>query len=90
MKTRLRREGGRFNVKDMSTVELLEQVKALSGPERRKFVTSVLALETTGSARRSLKARRVKWPDVRARAQRIFGRRTLPNLVLLERDEEAH
>jgi hypothetical protein len=36
-----------------------------------------------------LRVRRVKWPDVEARARRIFGDRKLPNLVLMEREEEA-
>jgi len=31
----------------------------------------------------------VKWPDVEARAKRIFGDRVLPNLVLVEREETA-
>jgi len=74
----------------MSTVELLEHVKALPSRERRRFVESVLALETAGLARKPAKSRRVKWPDVQARSQRIFGRRLLPNLVLLERADEAH
>jgi len=34
-------------------------------------------------------AKRVEWPDVEARAKRIFGSRVLPNLVLLEREEAA-
>ena len=29
----------------------------------------------------------MNWPDVEARAKRIFGDRVLPNLVLLEREE---
>lgn len=74
----------------MSTVELLNHVKALPSRERRKFVTAVLALEFAAPSRRSPKTKRVKWPDVAARARRIFGRRVLPNLVLLERGEEAH
>ena len=73
---------------DMSVVELLKQVKALPAREREKILLAILALEeeapplpskgTTG---------RVKWPDVEARAKRIFGNRVLPNLVLLEREE---
>jgi hypothetical protein len=35
----------------------------------------------------SKQTKRVAWPDVEARAKRIFGDRVLPNLVLLEREE---
>ena len=35
------------------------------------------------------KSRPVKWPDIEARAKRIFVERVSPNLVLLERQEEA-
>jgi hypothetical protein len=33
-----------------------------------------------------MKTKRVKWPDIEARAKRIFGNRMLPNLVLLDRE----
>ena len=79
---------------DMSVTELLKHVKALSTRERQRFVLEVISLEleadhtTVRGPRRSLKkAGRAKWPDVEARARRIFGNRVLPNLVLLERDE---
>jgi hypothetical protein len=74
----------------MTTVKLLNQFKALPARERRKFVTALLALVFTSPFRRSPKTKRVKWPDVAARARRIFGNRVLPNLVLLERDQSAH
>jgi hypothetical protein len=73
----------------MSAVELLKQVKALPSREREKFVLSVLALEEAAPARIEKTTRRVRWPDVEARAKRILGNRVLPNLVLLERDESA-
>ena len=73
----------------MSAVELLKQVKAMPEGERQKFVLSVLMLEESGPARLAKPTRRVKWPDVEARAKRIFGDRILPNLVLLEREESA-
>jgi len=73
----------------MSAVELLKQVKALPSRERQKFVLSVLALEEGAPARIEKTTRRVRWPDVEARAKRILGNRVLPNLVLLERDESA-
>ena len=44
---------------------------------------------TEHAAIRAKKAKQVKWPDVEARAKRIFGDRRLPNLVLLEREERA-
>ncbi len=73
----------------MSTGELLKQVKALSPRERQKIFRAILALEESESPRLPTKSKRVKWPDVEARAKRIFGNRVLPNLVLLERDEKA-
>lgn len=73
----------------MSAVELLKQVKALPVRERQKFLLAVLTLEEEGTTQPKRKAKRVKWPDVEARAKRIFGDRVLPNLVLLERDEAA-
>ena len=82
---------------DMSVTELLKHVKALSTRQRQRFVLEVISLEleadrtTVRGPRRSLKkAGRAKWPDVEARARRIFGDRVLPNLILLERGEEAH
>ena len=71
----------------MSAVELLDQVKALPQSERRKFVMSVLLLEEFQPSSLSKPAKRVKWPDVEARAKRVFGDRMLPNLVLMEHGE---
>jgi hypothetical protein len=72
----------------MSTGELLKHVKNLPDRERQKLITAILTLEENASGRQSIAAKRVKWPDVEARARRIFGDRVLPNLVLLERDEQ--
>jgi hypothetical protein len=69
----------------MSTSELIKQVKALPPRERRKFLSAILALEEDQPARLATSAKRVNWPDVGARAKRIFGNRILPNIVLLER-----
>ena len=71
----------------MSAVELLEQVKALPNREREKFLWAVLTLEEKPAARPKETVKQVKWPDVAARARRVFGQRTLPNLILLEREE---
>jgi hypothetical protein len=73
----------------MSTGELLKQVKALPRRERQKVFKAILALEENEQAERPMKTKRVKWPDVEARAKRIFGNRVLPNLVLLDREEET-
>jgi hypothetical protein len=73
----------------MSATELLERVRALPIRERQRFVVAVLALSELRPAASDRKARRVRWPNVQARAQRIFGTRVMPNLVLLERDEAA-
>ena len=71
----------------MSVVELLKQVKALPAREREKFFLAILALDEDPPTPSNGKTKRVKWPDVEARAKRIFGDRVLPNLVLLEREE---
>jgi len=71
----------------MSTSELLKEVKALPRRERQKVIKAILELEANEQAHRPLKTKRVKWPDVEARAKRIFGNRVLPNLVLLDREE---
>ena len=71
----------------MSVVELLKHVRALPAREREKLFLAILALEEESPVQSKGKARRVKWPDVEARAKRIFGDRVLPNLILLEREE---
>jgi len=71
----------------MSAVELMKQVKSLPAPEREKFLWAMLMLVDEPAVRPETKAKRVKWPDVEARARRIFGDRTLPNLVLLQREQ---
>jgi len=68
----------------MSTAELVEQVKALPPRERRRLVEIILERDED-SAPRSASSQRVKWPDVEARAKRIFGNKIMPNLVLIER-----
>jgi len=73
----------------MSAIELLRQVKSLSAREREKFVLAVLDLDDANPTSKQPRSKRLKWPNVEARARRIFGRRTLPNLVLLEREEES-
>jgi hypothetical protein len=72
----------------MNAARLLGHVKALPARERSKFLKAVQALEKRSPAPRTKRAKRVDWPDIHARARRIFGNRVLPNLVLLERDEE--
>jgi hypothetical protein len=72
----------------VSAVDLLKEVRALSPGEREKFVLALLGGEETASSMDGGKMQRVKWPDVQARARRIFGKRVFPNLVLLERSEQ--
>ena len=72
----------------MSAVQLLKEVKALPPNERQKFVFALLECEDAESVAPVGKLKRVKWPDVQARARRIFGKRVFPNLVLLERSEQ--
>jgi hypothetical protein len=75
----------------MSANEVLEQVKALPPRERRKFFAGVHDLETTIDSRANGKHKRqVRWPDAAARRRRIFGGKTLPNLILLAREQERY
>ena len=71
----------------MKAVEVLKQIKALPTREREKLFLAILSLEDEHRTPFRGKTKRVKWPDVEARAKRIFGDRVLPNLVLLEREE---
>ena len=57
--------------------------------ERRKLVDALLSLEEEAPIYRQQTTKLIKWPDVQARARRIFGERKLPNLVLMEREEET-
>lgn len=72
----------------MSAGELLKEVKALPSRERQRILQAILEIEDEPTQDR-VKPKRVRWPDVEARAKRIFGDRVLPNLVLLEREEEV-
>jgi hypothetical protein len=69
----------------------MKRVKALPPRERQRLLREILTLEDQSAARPSSgqKTKRVRWPDVEARARRIVGNRVLPNLVLLERGEEV-
>ena len=70
----------------MSTAGLVEQVKALPAHERWRLVEVILQLEEDSTATPT-STRRIKWPDIEARAKRIFGNRILPNLVPMEHEE---
>lgn len=71
----------------MSTLQFLNQIKALPAREREKLFLAILALDEETPPQSKASSKRVKWPDVEARSKRIFGDRVLPNLVLLEREE---
>ena len=58
--------------------------------ERQKFFLAMLTLDPDEPFPPPARPKRVKWPDVEARARRTFGDHSLPNLVLLEREEAAH
>jgi hypothetical protein len=72
----------------MSAAQLLKEVRLLPPSERARFVFALLDSEETSLGAPTGRITRVKWPDVQARARRIFGKRVLPNLVLLERSEK--
>jgi hypothetical protein len=73
----------------VSAVELLKKVSQLPEREREKFLFAVLQMDEKTPQKPEGKSKRVKWPDVEARARRTSGHRILPNLVLLEREEAA-
>lgn len=73
----------------MSAAELIKQLKALPAGERRKLVKVILSLEEEDSKAPAAPVKMVKWPDVEARARRIFGSRVHPNLILSEREEAS-
>lgn len=76
----------------MTVAQLLKRAKTLPKKEREQLVRGILALEKLSPESRPSERRpaRVIWPDVEARAKRIVGDRVLPNLVLLDRGEEAY
>jgi hypothetical protein len=74
----------------VSASELLERVKALPSRERQKFLEGVRELEQRLTLSASARKKPVRWPDAAARRRRIFGRKTLPNLVLAAREEERY
>lgn len=76
----------------VSLTQLLKHVRALPARQRARLVREILALDTRRQRPRPLSRRsraRVTWPDVEARAKQIMGSGVRPNLVLLERGEEA-
>jgi hypothetical protein len=70
----------------MSVAELIKHVTALPAREREKLFLAILALDEEYSTSRTKQTKHVKWPDIEARAKKIFHNRVLPNLVLLERE----
>ena len=66
---------------------------ALPPSKRNKFVKAVEAMDNPTAKRRGekssgLQSKLVQWPDVLARSQKNFGDLEIPNLVLLEREEQ--
>lgn len=78
--------------KHMTVAQLLKRAKTLPKKQRERLVRAILALEKPlrESAASGRRLARVTWPDIEARAKLIVGDRVLPNLVLLERGEDAY
>jgi hypothetical protein len=72
----------------MSAKELLRKFKAMRMDQQQKFLREARA-PGHQSSRAPRPARKVTWPDVESRAMRITGKRVLPNLVLVDRDDDA-
>jgi hypothetical protein len=83
---------GRRYHEHMTVAQLLKRAKTLPKKQRERLVRGILALEKPSreNAPSGRRQTRVTWPDVEARAKLIVGDRVLPNLVLLERGEEAY
>ena len=71
----------------MSVAELIKKVKALPARERERVFLAILALDEGCPPARAKQTKRLVWPDIEVRAKQIFRDRVLPNLVLLEREE---
>lgn len=74
---------------NMSASDLVKQVRAMPRRERRRVVRAILAMKEQDTDLVRTREKQVKWPDIEARARRIFGSRAIPNLVLLEREDET-
>lgn len=75
----------------MSANELLERVKTLPPRERRRFFDGVREMEGAIQLQPPPRSKRpIRWPDAAARRRKIFGDKTLPNLVLLAREQEQN
>ena len=72
----------------MTIDELIEEIKALPARERRRLVEIIPELKEDSTSTPA-SSQRVQWPDVEARAKRIFGDNVMPNLVLLEREQSS-
>ena len=65
--------------------ELIEENQSIARErERRRLVEIILELEEDSTSTPA-SPQRVQWPDVEARAKRIFGNKIMPNLTLMER-----
>lgn len=74
----------------MTVAQLLKRAKTLPKKQRERLVRGILAFEKPSRKNSERRPARVTWPDVEARAKLIVADRVLPNLVLLERGEEAY
>ena len=75
--------------KRMSVAELIKQVAVLPARERERVFLAILALDEESLSPRPKQRKHVTWPDVEARAKKIFRDRVLPNLVLLDREGKS-
>jgi hypothetical protein len=89
--TGLRPLAGEAYIVAVSANELLEMARALPPRELRRFLAGVRKLEGTDLPTKAIERnRRVRWPDSAVRRRKIFGDKTLPNLVLLAREQERY
>jgi hypothetical protein len=67
----------------MNALELVEEVNRLPEAERRKLLRELQKTKPPPPLNAE-----VEWPDVKKRAEELFGKRLFLNFVLMARDEE--
>ncbi len=79
----------------MSNAELISKLKALPARERERVIRAVMvgpepARDTPGGKAIPTRTRKANWPDLSEMKRKVYGERTVPNMVLLEREEARY
>jgi hypothetical protein len=79
----------RYDVRIMTLAQILRRVQHLPTQQRRRLARQILAMNGKLHRSSSRRSSRTEWPDIEVRARQIAGDRVLPNLVFLDRSEDA-